>query len=132
MHRYISFSLLFLCLISCAVMPPRRQYISELKKQVVPKEIFDTKWVLESYDHHPPDCSITISFLPKGQFVFYFKNKMYDSDGFWYMMKGSDTIDFHLHPLEKIAWTSDNCEMNPSHFAMYLEGDKKINVVNDR
>ena len=125
-------SFLSIALIGCSLMPPRRQYIAELKAQTVPTEILNTSWEMQSYDHHAPDCSIKINFRPKGQFVFHFKNEEYADDAFWYLMKSNDTIDFHLHPLEKIAWTSDNCQMNPSHFALAMEGSWKLKITSDQ
>ena len=74
-----------------------------------------------------PDCEITIGFLDKGQLVFKFKDELYDGDYLWYIANGS-TIDFHTRPLEKLAWTIDNCEMNPSVFALYIQGQKKLDI----
>jgi hypothetical protein len=112
-------------------MPPRRQYIREVKRQAVPTEILNTTWVLESFDHNPPDCGITLNFLPKGQLTFKFKDDLYEGDYLWYFAS-EDSISFHTRPLEKFAWTSDNCEMNPPHFAMYLESSKLIKRTPDR
>ena len=68
-----------------------------------------------------------MGFLDKGQLVFKFKGEMYDGDYLWYIVTGSK-INFHTRPLEKLAWTADNCEMNPSTFAMYIQGDKALNI----
>jgi hypothetical protein len=116
--------------IGCAVMPPKRQYIKHVKRQVVPKEILNSKWVLETFDGQAPDCVLTMTFLEKGQLTFTFKDRLYNGDELWYLAKDS-VIEFHTTPLEKMAWTFDNCKMNPSVFARYLMGDKKVQIADN-
>lgn len=118
-------------IMNCSVLPPRRQYIREVKKQKIPKEILNTNWTLESFDHKTPDCSVTMSFLEKGQFIIKFKSELYQGDYLWYIVRDTG-IEFHTRPLEKLAWTKDNCETNPSSFALYVHGDKKVSITNDR
>ncbi|CAN5269509.1 hypothetical protein BH09BAC3_BH09BAC3_23630 [soil metagenome] len=117
--------------VGCAIMPPRRQYIANVKRQTVPNELLKGEWALETFDDKAPDCDVTIRFLDKGQFTFNFKDDLYAGDNLWYLVKDS-VIEFHTRPLEKLAWTEDNCEMNPSVFALYLMGDKKVTVIKDK
>ena len=122
---------LMVMLSDCSLMPPRRQYISDLKQQSIPQELLDCEWRLVSFDNKPPDCTLTLKFLARGQFTFTFKNEIYAGDNLWYVVKGS-VIEFHTRPLEKFAWTSDDCEMNPSIFALYLMGDKNVVLYDDK
>lgn len=110
-------------LYSCSLLEPKRQRIKEVGRQSIPSEILNTYWALATFDSQKPDCEIIIGFLDKGQLIFKFKGELYDGDYLWYIVKDS-MINFHTRPLEKLAWTSDNCEMNPSTFAMYIQGDK--------
>jgi len=115
----------------CGLMPPRRQYIKLIRKQAAPKEILNSEWSLESFDNKAPDCSLSLKFLDKGQLTFKFKDHEYRGDFLWYLVKDS-LIEFHTRPLEKFAWTSDKCEMNPSAFALYLHGDKKVIIADNK
>lgn len=114
----------------CAIMPPRRQYISAANRQTIPDEILNTEWTLESFEAKIPDCGLSMKFLDKGRFTIKFGDQVLAGDNLWYLMKDG-VIEFHTTPLEKIAWTGDNCEMNPSVFALYLMGDKKVTIVNN-
>jgi hypothetical protein len=118
-------------MVSCSLMPPRRQYLKEVKHQTIPKEILNTTWALESFDNKAPDCPITMTFLERGQFTFQFKGELYEGDNLYYLVKDG-RIEFHTRPLEKIVWTLDECEMNPNKFALYIQGPKKVNIENDR
>ena len=118
-------------MVGCSLMPPRRQYMKTVKRQTIPKEILNTEWTLESFDDKAPDCSLSMKFLERGQFTFRFKDQLYAGDNLWYLVKDS-VIEFQMRPLEKIAWTTDNCAMNPSVFALYLMGDQKVVIENDR
>lgn len=114
-------------LFSCSLVGPRRQRIKEVGRQQAPEEILNTFWTLETFDNKKPDCEIIIGFLDKGQLVFKFQDKLYDGDYLWYIVRDS-VINFHTRPLEKLAWTTDNCEMNPSIFALYIQGDKPLDI----
>ena len=118
-------------IVACSIMPPRRQYIKEVKRQVVPKEILNSEWALETFDNKIPDCNLTMKFLGRGQFEITFKGKVYNGDNLWYLVKGS-VIEFHTRPLEKFAWTNNNCEMNPPYFALLIQGSKKMHVTKDK
>ena len=72
-----------------------------------------------------------IGFLDRGKLVFKFKGDLYDGDYLWYIVKDS-TITFHTRPLEKLAWTTDNCEMNPSSFALYIQGEKPLDIQEEQ
>src|SRR5262245_23457759 len=120
----LSLVILPVLMLSCSLMPPRRQYMSEVKHQNIPREILNSEWALETFDSQAPDCGLTMKFLEKGQFTFTFKGQLYAGDNLWYVVKDS-VIEFQTRPLEKIAWTTDDCKMNPSIFALYLLGDKK-------
>ena len=120
-----------LIMVSCGTTPPRRQYVKEAKQQVTPKEILNSEWTLESYDNKSPDCQLSMKFLDRGQFTIRFKDKLYDGDNLWYVLKDS-VIEFHTRPMEKIAWTSDDCEMNPSVFALLLMGDKIVEFEDNK
>jgi len=124
--------ILLTTIISCSLLPPRRQYIKEAKRQRIPIEIVNTTWSLESFGNKAPDCSIQMTFLEKGQLTFRFKNELFQGDNLWYIVKEDSTIEFHTRPLEKLTWTSDNCEMNPSIFALYIEGDKKVKIESSK
>ena len=130
MGRILSLILLT-TIISCSLLPPRRQYIKTVKQQRIPIEILSTSWTLESFGNKVPDCSITMTFLEKGQLTLGFKNELFQGDNLWYIVKDS-TIEFHTRPLEKLAWTSDNCEMNPSIFALYIHGSKTIKIESSK
>lgn len=121
----------FITLYSCVLLEPKRQRIKEVGLQSIPSEILNTYWTLETYDNQKPDCEIIVGFLDKGQLVFKFKGELYDGDYLWYFVKDS-VINFHTRPLEKLAWTSDNCEMNPSTFATYIQGDKPFHIQNGK
>jgi hypothetical protein len=116
-------------LLSCSIIEPKRQRIKEVGRQSIPKDLLNTYWTLESFDNKTPDCEITIGFLDKGQLVFRFKDNLYDGDYLWYIVKDS-IITFHTRPLEKLAWTADNCEINPATFALYIQGDKPLYIKN--
>jgi hypothetical protein len=119
-------------ILSCSVLPPRRQYISEIKKQHIPVTLLNTTWDLVSFNQQIPDCSISFSFLEKGQLTIGFKGELYRGDNLWYLCKDSSTIAFHTRPVEKFVWTQDTCGMNPYRFAFYIQGDKKITFTNDK
>lgn len=112
---------------SCSLLEPKRQRIKGVTQQLIPREILNTYWALETFGNQKPDCEIVIGFLERGQLIFKFKDELYDGDYLWYLVKNS-TINFHTRPLEKLAWTTDDCVMNPSTFAMYIQGDKPLNI----
>lgn len=108
-------------------MPPRRQYLSDVKKQVIPANILNSAWTLESIEGQSPNCPITMKLLERGELQLIFKGEVYAGDNLWYMVKDS-VIEFHTRPMEKLAWVDDNCEMNPSTFALYLSGEKRVDI----
>ena len=119
--------LIVLC--SCSLLGPKRQRIKEVERQSIPSEILNTYWALERFDSKTPDCEIVVGFLSKGQLVFKFKGELYNGNYLWYIVKDS-VINFHTRPLEKLAWTGDNCEMNPSTLAMHIQGEKPFHIKN--
>ncbi|MEO7991519.1 MAG: hypothetical protein ABI663_18345 [Chryseolinea sp.] len=123
--------ILLITAISCGLLPPKRQYIKEAKQQVIPEAILNTYWALQSFDNKPPDCDITIGFLDKGQFIIKFKNDKLDGDHLWYVIKDTEVV-IHTRPLEKIAWTSDDCEVNPASFARISLGEKVGKIVSNK
>lgn len=126
-----SAGILVLLFTACTVLPPRRQYIASLRQSITPKELARVDWVLGAVDAKVPDCAVSIRFLEQGQFTIRFKDRLYEGDNLWYVVKDS-TIEFHVRPLEKIAWTQDSCEMNPSSFAFVLMGDHELLLEKDR
>ena len=128
-HHWCYLVVLFLTA-QCSILPPRRQYIKEAKHQKIPAELLNTSWTLEKFDSSAPDCPITMHLLERGKLTIEFKAETYDGDHLWYIVNGP-VIEFHTHPMEKLAWTSDGCEMNPFHFAMYLDGDQTIKLENN-
>ena len=130
MKNFIPISLLACGLaiaFSCSLWGPKRQRVKEVRRQSIPTEIINTYWTLESIDNEKPDCEIIIGLLDKGQLILKFKGELYDGDYLWYIVKDS-VIDFHTTPLEKFAWTSDNCEMNPPSFASYIDGTRQFSI----
>lgn len=73
-----------------------------------------------------------MTFLDKGQFIFKFKDEVYKGENLWYIVKDSSVIEFHTRPLEKMAWTKDECQMNPSVFSLYLAGNKKLTITGSK
>jgi len=119
-------------LISCSyLIPGKRKLIREVQRQLIPDIILNSNWTLSSFGGNVPDCDLILIFLEKGQLKFKFKGVAYQGDYMWYLVKDS-VIHFHTRPLEKIAWTQDNCEMNPYSFALYIQGDKKVIILNDQ
>ncbi len=117
-------------LLGCSLFEPKRNRIKEVKLQRIPNEFLNTYWVLETLDNKEPDCKIVIGFLEKGQLVFKFKDENYEGDFMWYIFKNS-IIEFHTRPLEKLAWTKDNCKINPSSFSLYIQGERKYKLENN-
>ena len=100
----ISILLLTVLLLDCGLMPPRRQYIKEAKRQIIPGELLNTRWTLESWDNKVPDCKLTMDFYEKGRFTFKWNDLDFAGDNLWYLVKDS-RITFHTRPIEKIVWT---------------------------
>jgi hypothetical protein len=122
--------MLFLC-VDCGLMPPRRQYIKETKRQVIPKELLNTHWTLESWDNKAPDCKLTMDFYEKGRFTFTWNDLDFTGDNLWYIVRGS-SITFQTRPIEKIVWTEGRYELAPDNFALDLSGIENYKVDNDR
>jgi hypothetical protein len=117
--------------IACSLMPPRRQYIKEVKRQVIPKELLNCQWTLETIDNKKPDCSLTMKFLDKGELTFTIQGRLFEGDYLWYIVKDS-IIKFHAIPLDKFAFTEFNCEPKPDTFAQYLLGVNKVLIRDKR
>jgi hypothetical protein len=122
-------SMVFLAaiLVDCRFMPPKRQYIKEAKQQMIPVELLNTHWILETWDHRVPDCKLTMDFYEKGRFTFAWNDLKFEGDNLWYIVKGS-TITFHTRPIEKIVWTTESHELEPDNFAMYLNNIKNYSL----
>lgn len=120
-------------LCGCGLMPPRRQYIKEAKRQTTPQELLNTHWLLESRNGNKPDCELTMDFFAKGRFTFKWNELNFSGDNLWYIVKDS-SITFHTRPIEKIVWTHEQHELEPDNFALDLlrvntysvDGDKLI------
>jgi hypothetical protein len=118
-------------MIGCAIVPPRRQYIKETKRQIIPKELLDSQWTLDTFENKKLDCSLSISFYDKGRFTFTLQGQLFKGDYLYYIVKDS-TIQFHSRPVDKFAWPTFNCEPKPDEFARHLSGDKKFKIVDDK
>jgi hypothetical protein len=118
-------------LVACGLMPPRRQYVKETKLQIIPKELLNTHWTLESWNNKTPDCKLTMDFYDRGRFTFYWNDKAFAGDNLWYIVKDS-TITFQTRPIEKIVWTTEKYELAPDNFALDLRGIRNYRVANDR
>ena len=127
----ICISLLSFLLVDCGLMPPRRQYIKEAKRQAIPKDLLNTHWTLESWDNKAPDCKLTMDFYEKGRFTFKWNDLDFTGDNLWYIVRDS-TITFQTRPIEKIVWTKERYELEPDNFALDLRGIKNYKVDNDR
>jgi hypothetical protein len=114
-------------LIDCRLMPPRRQYVKETKQQVIPTELLNTHWTLETRDNKSPDCKLTMDFYEKGRFTFTWNDLIFDGDNLWYIIKGS-AITFQTRPIEKIVWTTEPYELEPDNFASDLIEIKNYSV----
>ena len=123
--------LLTVLLLDCGLMPPRRQYIKETKRQIIPGDLLNTHWTLESWDNKVPDCKLTMDFYEKGRFTFKWNDLDFKGDNLWYIVKGS-TITFQTRPIEKIVWTTEKHELEPDNFALDLRGIKNYKVDNDK
>jgi hypothetical protein len=64
--------------IACSLMPPRRQYIKEVKRQVIPKELLNSQWTLETINNKNPDCSLTMRFLDQGELTFTIQGQLFE------------------------------------------------------
>ena len=123
--------LLTVLLLGCGLLPPRRQYSKEARRQVIPEELLNTHWTLESWDNKVPDCKLTMSFYEKGRFTFKWNDLDFAGDNLWYIVKDG-TITFQTRPIEKIVWTTDQYELKPDNFALGLSGIKDYKVDNDK
>jgi hypothetical protein len=123
--------LLIVLLLGCGLMPPRRQYIKETKRQIIPGELLNTHWILESWNNKLPDCKLTMDFYDKGRFTFKMNDLNFEGDNLWYIVKDS-TITFQTRPIEKIVWTTEKYELEPDNFAMDLSGIKNYKVENGK
>ena len=127
----ISILLTTTILVACGLMPPRRQYLKETKRQIIPKELLNTHWTLESWDGKAPDCKLTMNFYSKGRFTFKWNDLDFAGDNLWYIVKDS-AITFQTRPIEKIVWTAEKHELEPDNFALGLRGIKTYRVNNDK
>ena len=122
--------LLTVLLLGCGLMPPKRQYVRETKRQVIPGELLNTHWVLQTWDNRVPDCKLTINFCEEGKFTFKWNDLDFAGDNLWYLVKDS-FITFQTRPIEKIVWTAETHELAPDNFAMGLSGITNYKVDND-
>ena len=72
-----------LLLQQCGLMPPRRQYVKEANRQIVPADLLNTHWTLESWDNKVPDCRLTMDFYEKGRFTFKWNDLDFAGDNLW-------------------------------------------------
>ena len=120
-----------LLLQQCGLMPPRRQYVKEANRQIVPADLLNTHWTLESWDNKVPDCRLTMDFYEKGRFTFKWNDLDFAGDNLWYIVNGSQ-ITFQTRPIEKIVWTTEKYELEPDNFALDLSGIKNYKVEDDK
>jgi|GEM_PF-3117162 len=118
-------------MIACGLMPPRRQYIKDAKRQTIPKELLNSQWTLETFDNKKSDCSLLINFHDKGQFTFTLQGQLFKGDYLYYVVKDS-IIQFHTSPVDKFAWPTFNCELKPDNLARHLRGDKKFKILDNK
>jgi len=118
-------------LVACGLMPPRRQYTKEAKRQIIPKELLDTHWILESWDGKAPDSKLTMNLYAKGRFTFTWNDLDFTGDNLWYIVKDS-AITFKTRPIEKIVWTTERRELMPDMFALDLRGITNYKVDVDK
>ena len=117
---------------SCGLMPPRRQYMKEVKNQKIPAWLLNTHWQVEQYEGKAPQCQVVIGFLERGELTIEYNGYLHHGDHLWYQVKADSIVEFQTHPEDKIVWTSDHCGMLPSNFALGIEGDKKVEVRDNR
>ena len=115
-------------LVACGLMPPRRQYVKESKQQIIPKELLNTHWTLESWDGKTPDCKLTMDFYAKGRFTFKWNDLDFTGDNLWYIVKDS-LVSFQTRPIGKIVWTTEQHELEPDNFARDLSRITKCLVL---
>ena len=126
-------------MIACSLTQPRRK----LNRQVIPKELLNSQWTLETYykvnsdgltiqshDKADSDCSVTIQFLEKGQLTFTIQGHQFKGYNLWYLVKDS-IIEFHPGIIEKFAWPSYNCDPKPDTFARDLLSMDKV-LIHDK
>jgi hypothetical protein len=123
--------LLTVLLADCGLMPPRRQYIKEAKRQIIPKDLLNTHWTLESWDNKVPDCKLTMDFYDKGRFTFKWNDFDFKGDNLWYIVRDT-AITFQTRPIEKVVWTTEKHELEPDNFALYLSEITNYKVENDK
>jgi hypothetical protein len=128
--RLTGILVLAILLVQCSLMPPRRQYIKEAKRQIIPGALLNTRWTLESWDNRVPDCKLTMDFYDKGRFTFQWNDLNFAGDNLWYIIKDS-SITFQTRPIEKIVWTTETHELEPDNFAMELSAVKSYRIAND-
>jgi hypothetical protein len=118
-------------MVACSIMPPRRQYVKETKRQTIPNGLLNSRWTLDTFENKKMDCSLSISFYDKGRFTFTIEGQLFKGDNLYYVVKDS-TIQFHARPVDKLAWPTFNCEPKPDEFARNLSGDRKFKIVDDK
>ena len=124
--------LLTATLISCCQsFSGKRKSAKAAQAQPIPAAIKNTSWKLSSFGRHAPDCDIVLMFRPEGKLEFQFKGVIYHGGYMWYRAT-EDSIFIHTSPMDKLVWTHDSCEINPYHFAMYIQGDKKLEILDGR
>ena len=117
--------------VGCSLMPPRRQYVKEAKRQIIPKELVNTHWMLESWNDKTPEGKLTMNLYEKGRFTFYYNDLNFDEDNLWYIVRGSN-IAFQTRPIEKIVWTDELHGLEPGHFALDLRNITDYKVDDGR
>ncbi|MBI3219252.1 MAG: hypothetical protein HYZ44_07050 [Bacteroidetes bacterium] len=128
--RLIGTFLIGILVVGCAILSPKQP--KESKKQIVPKELLDSQWTLETFQGEAPDCNVMIHFLGKGQLTFTIQDEMFKGDYLYYIVKDS-VIKFHTLPVDKLAWPTFPCEPKPDSFARSLSiGDKKFRVIGNQ
>lgn len=105
--------------------------MKEVKRQVIPTDLLNTRWKLERWNGQAPDCTLTMNFYPKGRFAFTWNNMNFAGDHLWYMVKDS-TITFQTGPMEKIVWTTEQSELKPDNFALHLKAIKNYRIDSGR
>jgi hypothetical protein len=113
-------------------MPPRRQYDKESKRQIIPRELLNSQWTLETFENKKSDCNLLMNFYDQGRFTFTLQGHLFEGDYLYYVVKDS-IIQFHTRPVDKFAWPTFDCELKPDNLARHLSWrDKRFKIVDDK
>jgi hypothetical protein len=128
--RFIGTFMVGVLVVGCAIFSPHQP--KESRQQLVPKELLNSQWTLETFQGKAPGCNVLIHFLEKGQLTFTIQDEIFKGKYLYYIVKES-SIHFHTRHMDKIAWPNITCQPAPDHFARILSwGDKKYRIMGDQ